>query len=61
MASNGDKTGTFLGVPYNWNKPTVEREKNTWWDPETDKFVVPRAYGWGYAFNLAKIAGKTKK
>ena len=61
MASNGDRTGTFLGVPYNWNKPTVEREKKTWWDPENDKFVVPRAYGWGYAFNLAKVAGKTKK
>ena len=57
----GKKTGTFLGVPYNWNKPTLAREKKTWWDTENDKFVVPRAYGWGYAFNIAKLAGKTKK
>jgi hypothetical protein len=56
-----DKTGTFLGVPYNWERPTLAREKKTWWDVENDRFVVPRAYGWGYAFNLAKLAGKTKK
>jgi hypothetical protein len=52
MASNGDRTGTFLGIPYNWNRPTVEREKKTRRDPENVKFVVPRAYGWGYAFNF---------
>ena len=56
--NNGDRTGTFLGVPYNWNKPTIEREKKSWWDPENPKFVVPRSYGWGYAFNLAALRRK---
>jgi hypothetical protein len=46
---------------YSRDRPTLAREKKTWWDVETDRFVVPRAFGWGYAFNQAKLAGRTKK
>ncbi|HEY3962016.1 MAG TPA: DUF5808 domain-containing protein [Gaiellaceae bacterium] len=49
------KTGTFLGVPYDWRRPTVERFKSRWWNSDDPRFFTPRAFGWGYDFNLAKI------
>ena len=49
-------TGKFLGVPYDWRRPTVERYRSRWWNPKDRRIVMPRAFGWGYDFNLAEIA-----
>lgn len=45
-------TGTVLGVPYDVRRPTAERVKATWWDPTSDKVLVPRAFGAGWAVNF---------
>ena len=46
------KTGKFLGVPYDWRRPTVQRYKSRWWNPDDKRLVTPRAFGWGFDFNL---------
>jgi hypothetical protein len=52
------KTGTFLGVPYDWRRPTVERTKQRWWNPGEPRLFVPRVFGWGYDMNLARLLGR---
>ena len=51
-----ERTGKFLGVPYDWRRPTVERYKSRWWNPGDRRIVMPRAFGWGWDFNLAEVA-----
>jgi len=52
------KTGTFLGVPYDWRRPTVERTKQRWWNPDEPRLIVPKVFGWGYDLNLARLLGR---
>ncbi len=52
------KTGTFLGMPYDWRKPTAERFKSRWWNPDDPRVLTPRWFGWGYDINLARVLGR---
>ena len=55
-ADDRRKTGRFLGVPYDWRRTGyLSRLRLSWWNPSEPRFVVPRAFGWGYAFNLARL------
>jgi hypothetical protein len=54
------RTGKFLGVPYDWRRPTVERVKSRWWNRDDARILTPRAFGWGYDFNLAEIARRLR-
>jgi hypothetical protein len=59
---NQPGTGTFLGVPYDWRTTGIRaRVKQRWWDPSEPRLVVPKAFGWGYDFNLARILGRRPK
>lgn len=49
------KQGKFLGVPFDWRRPTVARFKSRVWDPKNPKLIVPRVYGWGYTINFARL------
>ena len=49
-------TGKFLGVPYDWRWPTLARYKSRWWNTRDRRIGMPRAFGWGWDFNLAEIA-----
>jgi hypothetical protein len=53
---SGKGPGKFLGVPYDWRRPTWERYKSRLWNPGDRRIVMPRAFGWGYDFNFAEIA-----
>jgi hypothetical protein len=53
---NEKHTGKFLGVPYDWRRPTWKRYQSRWWNPKDRRIVMPRAFGWGWDFNLAEIA-----
>ncbi len=53
-------TGRFLGVPYDWRRPTVERMKSRWWNRGDRRIVTPRPFGWGYAVNLAEVARRLR-
>ena len=55
------KTGKFLGMPYDWRRPNRERLKERWWNPGEPRLFVPKAYGWGYSINLARLLGRTPK
>jgi hypothetical protein len=53
--ANAPKTGRFLGVPYDWRRPTVARTKQRWWNPDEPRLFTPKVYGWGYDVNLARL------
>ena len=46
----------FLGIPYDWRRPTWERVKRGWWNPEDPHVLVPKVFGWGWSFNLHALA-----
>ena len=49
------KQGKLLGLPFDWRKPTKAKVKSRAWDPENPKLFVPKAYGWGYSINFARL------
>jgi hypothetical protein len=53
---NAKHTGKFLGIPYDWRRPTWERYKSRLWNTKDHRIVMPRAFGWGYDFNFAELA-----
>jgi hypothetical protein len=55
-----DKTGRFLGLPYDWRRPTPERLKKGIWDPGNRRVFVPKVYGWGYGINLHALARRLR-
>ena len=57
-SDNEARTGTFLGVPYDWRRPTVARVKARWWNPSEPRLFTPKVYGWGWDVNLARLLGR---
>jgi len=53
-------TGKFLGVPYDWRRPTKARIKSRWWNDDDPRILTPRAFGWGYDLNLAQVGRKLR-
>ena len=49
------RTGTFLGAPYSWRRPTWAGLKKETWDPSNPHVLVPRQFGWGYSINFARL------
>jgi hypothetical protein len=49
------KTGRFLGIPYDWRRPTLQRLRTTWWNRDEPRVLVPKALGWGYTVNFAAL------
>jgi hypothetical protein len=47
--------GRFLGVPYDFRRPTWRRVRRTYWNPRGRRVFVPKAYGWGYDVNLGVL------
>lgn len=54
------KTGKFLGVPYDWRRPTVARVKSRWWNPDDPRLFTPKSFGWGYDVNLYEAARRLR-
>jgi hypothetical protein len=54
------KTGRFLGIPYDWRRPSVERLKERWWNREDARVFVPKVFGWGWAINLYELLRRLK-
>jgi len=46
-------------VPYDFRVPTVERIKNSFWDPE-GAIIVGRAFGVGWTINLGAVVAKVR-
>jgi len=51
-----DLKGRIAGtIPYDFEPPSLRKEFRTWWNPSSDEILVPRAFGVGWAFNLAAL------
>jgi uncharacterized protein DUF5808 len=46
----------FLGVPYDWRRPTWPRFKGQFWNPNDRRVFTPQVFGWGYAINVHALA-----
>jgi hypothetical protein len=44
--------GRFLGLPYDWRRPTWARVRNEVWNRRSRRIFPPKAFGWGYGLNL---------
>jgi len=51
-----EKTGTLLGAPYDWRKPTKARFKKRLWNADDHHIFTPKNYGWGWSINFYEIA-----
>ena len=60
MAGKDDAQGYFLGVPYDFRKPGLEKVKRRIWNPDDRRFLTPMVFGWGYAFNLYELGRRLK-
>lgn len=49
------RTGKFLGIPYDWRRPTAARVKQRWWNPKDPRLFTPKAFGWGFGINFARL------
>ena len=49
------KTGTFLGIPYDFRRPTVARLRQRIWNPRERRLLTPHAFGWGSRLNLYEL------
>jgi hypothetical protein len=56
--SKRTRAGTFLGIPYDWRRPTVVRAKARWWNPGDPRLFTPKVFGWGWDINLARLVGR---
>jgi hypothetical protein len=56
-----EKVGKFMGVPYDWRKPTKERYRLRLWNPDEIRIITPRAFGWGYDINFYRLLHRSSK
>ncbi len=47
--------GRFLGLPYNWRRPTRDEAGKGVWDRDDRRILTPKNYGWGYGINFAAL------
>jgi hypothetical protein len=56
MSEQRGKTGTWLGIPFDWRKPTAARVRERWWNPNDRRVFTPKSFGWGFDINLYQVA-----
>lgn len=62
MTPNKPATGTFLRIPYDWRlRGFWSRLKQRWWNPADPRLFTPKALGWGYDINLARVFRRKPK
>jgi uncharacterized membrane protein len=44
--------GTLFGIPYDFRWPTIERLRETFWNKDTARVLVPNAFGMGWSINF---------
>lgn len=56
MGLTGDRPsnpqGRFMGLPWDWRRPTMERFRSRIWNPNDPRLFTPKTFGWGYALNF---------
>ena len=54
------RTGKWLGVPYDWRPPTRARVREWWWNADDRRVFTPKVFGWGWDVNLAEAARRLR-
>jgi hypothetical protein len=49
------RTGSFLGIPYDWHWPTWAGIKERIWNPQDPRIFTPPALIWGWSINLYEV------
>jgi hypothetical protein len=49
------KVGTFLGIPYDWRRPTWAIIKERMWNPLDRRVFTPHVFGWGWSVNFYEV------
>ena len=47
--------GTIAGFPYDFRIPTIEKVRNTFWNPNDSRLLVPQAFGVGWTINFYSL------
>ena len=47
--------GTIAGFPYDFRMPTIEKLRNTFWNPNDARLFVPQAFGVGWTINFYRL------
>jgi hypothetical protein len=55
------RVGRFLGIPYDWRRPTKARYRERMWNPDDPRLLTPRAWGWGYDLNFYRLVHPRRK
>ena len=44
--------GTLYGIPYDFRRPTITRLRESFWNKDTTRVLVPHAFGMGWSINF---------
>ncbi|HLF78716.1 MAG TPA: DUF5808 domain-containing protein [Dehalococcoidia bacterium] len=47
--------GAVFGVPYDFRRPSIERMRRSWWNPDDPHLFTPRSFGVGWDVNLHRL------
>ncbi|MFC1946163.1 DUF5808 domain-containing protein [Chloroflexota bacterium] len=45
-------------IPYDFRMPTLERIRDSYWNPDTDRIFTPEVFGLGWAINIYALVAK---
>ncbi len=48
-------------VPYDFRRPTLERLRREWWQPDSAELITPRAFGLGWGLNIGRLAAMLQR
>lgn len=51
-------SGTFMGMPYDFGKPTAQKLAERLWNPSDPRIMMPKVFGAGWTINLGAVAVK---
>ncbi len=57
-ARTGKPSGKFLGIPYEFRVPTINRVRERLWNKDDDRIFVPMLFGVGWAINFYRAVEK---
>ncbi len=52
--------GRFVGLPYDFRRPTAARARARFWNPNDRRILTPKTFGWGLDLNLYWIVHPTR-
>ena len=47
--------GDLYGIPYDYRPPTIEKLKATYWAPDDERILMPKAWGFGWDLNVGRL------